>query len=246
MIGLTVIDNADGSGATATISGIDVEQYVEVLAVQVGVGTSLANWPVDQWTYVAGRTGPGTLNLPLSAGCFFAIAQGGDVSVPAYFLVTTAAESIQWNCMLAVQAAIRLANLPELLSASVVLVKLPREVLTKELSARYPLIAISPQPFSHSQASNVHDEGTYPVFVAAVDVDNREVAVAPRLPRHLLWLETISAMFRFQPLTGFPSVIGCEVENTDIVWPQGYDSNLLVGGLKLKFKTREPRGLRTF
>lgn len=65
---LTIVDQADGTGATATIAGsggLAMTVYTQTFSGDLGAGV---------WTVSGTRTGDGDVDLSLAAGHYFAYA----------------------------------------------------------------------------------------------------------------------------------------------------------------------------
>src|SRR5262245_26808805 len=107
---LTVTDNENGTGATATIAGSDPAQTVTVFVSPHSGGIS----PV--WTLAGSRSGDGTLALPVNPAYWFGYALGTvggapAVSVPTVFLASRSGQALLDLILDGVQARIQTLSL---------------------------------------------------------------------------------------------------------------------------------------
>src|SRR5262245_10565380 len=108
---VTITDNQNGTGATATIAGQDAGQTVTVFVSPFEVGTS----PLA-WTSAGSRVGNGTVSLPVQPAYYYAYALGvvsgvAAVSVPVYFLASIAPRAVLDRYLDAIQAKIQTLTL---------------------------------------------------------------------------------------------------------------------------------------
>lgn len=240
---LSVSDNGDATGATATISGAAAQSdntvYVQSFAGDLGGGG---------WASQGSITGNGNLALPLATGHYFAhvVSSLGElqaVSAVSYFAVTDGQESIHTRCLNAVQARIRLLALDGLASQRVVIEKVPAG---RNLTAGVglPAVILSPHRAAMPAAAGTNslDDVHYDVLVAIFDRDNQEPTLEANLDRHLLWRQQIARAFRNQRLAGVPEVINSEVEPAEGLLEEAWKRELMTSAVLLRFTSREMRG----
>jgi len=237
-LALSIVDNADGTGAVATVSGSDAGSTNTVYTVAAG-GTL--------WTSRGSRTGDGTVALSLSTGYHFAYCYGSLVSgSPALtpptqrFAVTSGTQSVQERILLAVEADIRAiapASLPGLPAAYVRAQMAPNEV-----PIGLPGVLITPQATDPNVGTlNNRDDFQKPAVVMIVDRNPKEYVA--RMGTYLLWRERIVRYFISQRLAGVPEVYSCRFEPAPIFDPKLPAYEFLVSAFTLRFLTREVRGV---
>ena len=119
---LTIADQADGTGATATVAGslgAAVTVYTDSFDGELGTGA---------WTSSATRTGDGTADLVLATGHHFAYAVAGALVSPVvYFTVTDGVAAVCQRIDEAVQARLRLIGLAGIANADIVVREVPTD-----------------------------------------------------------------------------------------------------------------------
>lgn len=239
---LSIVDHADGTGVTATISGFEPASnsllYLRAFNGDVGI---------SDWTVAGMFNSAGELSLSLAPGHYFvyAVSSAGGVQTATeviYFTVTDGVESIHSRCLAAVQARIRLLALEGVAEERVIIEKVPiaRNLAPEDL----PTIIVSPKraAMPADAGTNGLDDVHYDVLVALVDRDNQQPTDVELLDRQLLWRQQISRAFRNQRLVGVPEVINSAVEPDDGPHEHGWKHELLNTALRLRFTSREPRG----
>jgi hypothetical protein len=241
---LDLLDHADNTGATATVSDAALGTinwvYVQRFDGDLGGG---------DWSGAGSVSGNGDLELALATGHYFAYvhsSRGGAeaVSSVVYFVVTDGIESIHTRCLAAVQARIRLLALAGLSSARVVIEKLPvaRNLAT---GVGLPAVVLSPHraAMPPTAGTNSLDDVHYDVLVTIVDRDNQEPSLHENLDRHLLWRQQIARAFRNQRLSGVPEVIDAAVELAEGLSDESWKRELMTSAFLLRFTSREGRGM---
>ena len=249
---LSVSDNGDGSGATASIAGSDSSAEVTV-----SVGRFGGQLGSMAWNTAGSRVGNGGLSLSIPPGQYFGYASALDVdgtssvSPVIYFVATDGAEAIAYQCLTAAQARIQLLGLPNLEYGNVIVRKLP---IDRYLGAGQPtgLPAIRLTPATEQmpplEGVNAKDDVTYGVLCTIVDAYNQEPTLTANLPQFTLWRQSIARAFRSQRLPGVTSptggnpIINAIVEPADQLIPAAWSANLYASALLLRFVSREPRG----
>lgn len=242
---LSVEDNGDNTGATATLTGGHASA-TNTLKVQRWIGEI----GTGEWSTSASRTGPGTLSLSLSAGLYWArcdSAYGGEavVSNLVYFAVTTGAGSVHYQCLVAAQARIRGLELPGIADDSVLTRKLPLDrQIGPDFKPKLPCVLLTPmgvEQMNPRAGTNVRDDVGYPVLCSILSADNQKLELTD--DRELKWRERIARAFRNQRLPGVSEVYTTVVEPTSIIVPDGWLKNVWAQGLILRFISREVRGV---
>jgi hypothetical protein len=241
---LELVDNGDGTGATATIGDVAAESattvFVRSFSGELG-GTS-------DWIVRGARAGSGTLALDLPPGHYLAYAATSAdsmrlTSTVVYFAVTDGLEAIHARCLDAVQARIRLLLLDGLTDERIIVEKVP-VVRAMGDDIELPVIVLTPQrAVTPAEAgTNGADDVHYDVLVTIVDRDNQEPTLVEKLDQHLLWRQQIAKAFRNQRLPGVPEVINAAVDPAEGLQEHAWRRELMVSALRLRFTSRESRG----
>lgn len=189
---LVVVDQQDGTGATATIAGAagyTNDVYVYSFAAD---GTLTLE---DTFT----RSGNGTLDLVLGVGMYFAVMANDDffASTPAFFTVTDAAQSLYGDLLAAVQTTLISLGLAGI-GANVLLKKFVwfRDGVT------YPAAFVCPYNEQWpNQGTNASDDTGYGIAITLVRKSNRDNDLADG-DQLLSWRETVRKAFRSQRIGG--------------------------------------------
>ena len=204
MLTLTVADNADGSGATATVSGTSGAAWT-AFAQEVGPT------PAAGFSAAASGTGDRTAALP-GAGyfwCYVILAAGGPSGL-VYYAATDAAKAVYDRIVDGVVARLQgliFAPLPGGVAPPVVRQKaddvkqtgLPAVIVSlNDLDA-----SIEPEDFESQ------DMVFYPVRVTIRD--RADLSYQASTGQYLLWGQQCSRALRNQRLAGVAEVIDCEV-----------------------------------
>ena len=242
---LTVTDNGNGSGATATIAGSTPGTTNTVYTQSLETV-----WQPPIWQTSGSRTGNGTVSLALPPGHYLAYVisagSGSACSSTIYFVTTAGATSIKSQILAAVAVRIQSLNLANIATASIVVKKLP---ISRYLESASPNpIALPAVIVADVAPENMPPRGTcqlddvdYPIQVSLIEVDNQESTVQANHDQHLLWRETIEQAFRFQRLPGVTTVINCTVEPSAPIDQGAWMKNYYASALTLRFTSREPR-----
>ncbi len=239
---LSMVDHADGSGATATITSVEplanTLLYLRAFSGELGTG---------DWTAAGSFDPTGELSLVLVPGHYLAYAVSSasgvqTVSDVVYFTVTDGLESIHSRCLAAVQARIRLLALEGVAPQRVIIEKVP--VARNLAPENLPTIIVAPKraAMPAEAGTNGLDDVHYDVLVALVDRDNQQPTDVAQLDRQLLWRQQIARAFRNQRLPGVPEVINSAVEPDDGPHEHGWKHELFNTAIRLRFTSREPRG----
>jgi hypothetical protein len=231
MATLAVADKADGTGATATVTGSAGganQVYVQNVDGQLGAFA---------WTLGGTRTGDGTVNLALAKGYYWAycLTGGTVISNLAYFQVTDGADAVLSRVYAAAKALLQLLNLPFTQRvypsqfADSVAVQVPCTVLTTD-GARQ----------TDEAALNGRDDVGQPVRALVKDVclkfDDQKKAEYEK------WRQSIFRAFHNQRLPGVAESKMNKVE-LGVLSPAESPAPQTVFEVTIRCVTREVRGL---
>ena len=235
---LTVTDNANNTGALASIAGADA---ATVTVYYMGPRHTA-------WQNGGSRSGNGTLTLSIVKGYYWAYAAGTVSGSPAVslvspmFPVTAGTESLQERILDAVKSGIQAiataGSLPGLDPDSVY----QRKFVTQDTAFIYPcVLLVNVGAESYLGGTNIRDDLGHPVGVQIAT--SRGIDDVADMTGILLWRERIERYFITQLLAGVPEVIGCNVEFMPIFDPRLPDFSKTVSAFQLRFRTREFRGV---
>lgn len=231
-LSIAVTDNQDGSGATATISGSGGESGI----VQV------QQWGGAAWTQAAAFSGDGDVSLSLSAGYYWAVAiAAGGTSNLERFTVTTASQSIEERCLLAVQAGIQ--DMAAAGSIGVQAAHVYVKMALDDKNVRMPAVILTPAEPEQVRVTgtNAKDDIAYPVVVQIVDRNSQDYTA--KLSPYLLWRQNAMRYFRNQRLAGVSEVYNVEVSPEVIFDPMMPAYQYMVSAFVLRCIAREQRGI---
>lgn len=247
-LSLAILDNADSSGATATLAGADPGTTITVYTSPLATYTPGPTSP--PWAVAGSRVGDGTLSLP-GLGYFFAYALGtveGQLALapPVQYLASANADSVLDRCLNAIQGKIQgltLAGLdtpPGDLTAGQVYAK-PAIDLNK-LQVDLPAVFVTPggSEAIEGMVSGLDDIG-YPVAVTIVD--RWSPTYTPPAPTYYKWREQIHRALRFQRLPGVIEVYTVKPEPRAIVEWKTLEFNTFYCGILFRCISREGRGV---
>lgn len=229
---LTIVDNADGTGAVATIAGSTAGSTNEVFtqAISGGLGTA---------PEVSGgsRIGDGTVALSLTNGYYWAnvvstVNNCDAVSAAVYFLTTSGIDAVFKQCLDAVGAVIQGLVLTGISNTDVYVRKLPwnRNAVT-------PGIFITPKTETTIERANQTDDFGYGVQVTVVQKSNQNLTA--NLGAELLWRQQIRNAFIEQRLTAVEEVYSVTYEPGSVILPEGFAAMYDVQAMIFRCKTRE-------
>jgi hypothetical protein len=242
---LTLSDQQDGTGTTATIAGADGGTtntvYYQTFS---GLGTGT-------WTSAGSRTGNGTVDVAVTTGHYLVYVKSvnssgaSSVSSVVYTVVTAATNAMHYDILVGVQARIQSIGLSGITNASVVVSKIEDRKIWSLTGISLPAVIITPTIERSNPREGVTsaDTVTYGVRVTMLEKDNQEPTGTANLNRHLLWKEQIRKAFQNQALTGVASVYHGYVDPVDCIIPAAYAQNLMATTLLLRFSVRESRGI---
>lgn len=250
-LSLSMIDNGDGSGGKAVVSGADTNTTTTVFAQAVSgdLGTNI--W-VSQGTLSSGN---GTLAVaPVPLGYYWWYATGTvsgvtpTISNFVYQNVTNGLDPVHWRVMLGAQAVIQSLMLPGIANTNVVIRKVPTDRdVGQGKTYGFPCVQIAPviqeQMVPTEGVCQLDDVG-YPVGVFFVSNDNQDEV--QNHSRYLKWRQSTARALRNQRISTAHEIYNCYVEPNLIIDPSAFFSQMLfVSTLVLRFRSREVRGFGT-
>lgn len=242
--GLAVTDNADGTGAEATISDTDSGDTTIVYSQHINDDLSDGTW-----RFAGSRTGDGTVELDLDPGHYFVLAKtvtdNGYATSPVVHLVVTDGEDAILTAILeATKARIELLALTGLESV-VIQKKLDERLIGDGKQFDLPACVLAPMSVTSpaNAGTNAQDDVTYTIAVVFFSADNQVSGVEAKDERQFLWLQKTAWAFRQQRLPGVPTVQRTEVQPGEITPDEPWKDGWLASALLLKFTSRELRGL---
>lgn len=247
---LTIADDADGSGGTATVAGstggTTNTLYSQTINGELGSAT---------WTSRGSRTGDGTISVSISSPTTYywwkLVSTDGsdtDVSNLVYQPLTDGTEAVHYRFMLAIQA--RLQGLTfaaqsgggSIASADIVVRKVAID--QEGHIPDKPCILIAPgarEKINHAGGTNIRDEVSYPVGIVILAADNR--ALTTNLAAHLKWREQIvRALENFRP-TSVPEINRSTVDPEAIFPLPQWMKNLVASAVVCQGEAWQSRGL---
>jgi Putative Ig domain len=254
VVALAVMDNADGTGGSAVITGTDPaavntlywSQFAGIMGSQVW---TLINLPAG----INHRSGDGALAIGLSAAAAFVPA----MVVPGYFLwrldsllsgVTRPATAYQNLTNAGLQQLPR--RILDAVAARIIGLNLPGAgVNVSEQYVEQAIQGVTVFPTvlvcllgkdDFPQAGTSKDDIGIPVAVVWVDATASDLAANLTRNTNGRWL--IQQALRYTPLPGVPEVMLSLPEPDDMIRPDAFDKNRLVLPLRFRFITRTPRG----
>jgi hypothetical protein len=227
---LSIADQEDGTGATATVSGGDADA-THTIYVSV--------WPGGSFADEGDRVGNGTVDLSLTTGPYWAYCEasndyGTASSDMVAFRVTDGSESVLYQCLEAVRDVIRGLSLAGVSSDDIVFRKLPWD---REID--HPGVIVYPAPEAVQGATNLRDDVGYAIQVATIRVSNHDLVVG--LDVTSLWRQQIRRALHAKPLSGVSEVYTARVEPKEVTWGPGFQNMYDVGLLTVRLIAREPQ-----
>ncbi len=230
---LTVTDNANGTGATATISGSSGDSntvYVTQVTGQIGEAT---------WASGGTLVGDGTVTLTLANGFYFSycLTAPATISDLVYFGVTNGLDAVAVRIRAAVKTTLQLLNLPCTQTVHIIWDE------SDKANMRGPCSYIS-------TARLAENEEPYTNALDGIGRNHRIVILdrgvhkmnATELPTYELWRQAFMRAFRNQRV----NVTECRwasIEPAAVMAEDEVKGMVVVSAFILKVHTREPRGL---
>ncbi len=252
---LTLTDNQDSSGATATIAGSSGGANVVYVIAADMLFTAL-------WIASGSLVGDGDVTLSLVPGYYWAYvaSNGSTLSSIVYFPVSRANDSTYNRIKQAIKAKIQSLDFPALttppgaLPASQVYemaypnlnaINVPAVVIT-EWSLKGPIKEVVHHYGSSrggiAAGTNLRDDIAYPVVVSIID--RCDPTFTAPLPTYRLWRERIFRALRYQRLAGLPEVYTVvPLPGSMADWPKADAYHYFVSELEFEAVSRESRGI---
>ncbi len=236
---LSISDNANGTGGTATVAGSDAGSANSVYAAAVGAGAA--------WGLVGTRTGDGALTVNPGPGLrlFYASGTAGGspaISPPAAQTLTQSAQSVHYRCLTAVQGIVQGLGLPGIDANDIQVTWLD----ANRCQGLYDLPCVSISPLGSEGQPGVlcgRDDIEYPVLVSIEDAGMNDMQLG--LAGRTLWRQGIFRSFRNQPLPGVSEIVTTVTDPRPVLDPSWFmrEDLRFVSALLFKFRSREPRGV---
>lgn len=233
---LTAVDQEDGTGATATITGSTAG------STNVIYTAPLSSLGSVSFTSSGTRVGDGTVDLALSSGLYWAycVSTLSGVSATSNFIllrVSSGLDPIYYQCMDEVRDTILTLSLSGIADADVRVQKLPWRA--QQVA---PGIFITPtsESLNPREGTNERDDIGYPVQVVMIQASNRDQT--SNFTRFLLLRQRIRWAFHNQPMV-VPEVHTCYVEPGAVILPTAFEGQFDVQSLIVRCLSREQRGL---
>lgn len=231
MATLSVVDAADGTGATATISGSSGGSntvYTQSVDGVIGAGS---------WSLGGTRTGDGAVTLSLAKGYYFAYClTGSTLSGLSYFGVTDGLDPVPDRCFAAVKSRLQLLNLDctvrvyDYTFAADPAVKHPCTLLTTEGTRQTDEAALNGRDdWGHEIRVLIRDSGV--AFDEAMKA------------RFRLWRQAITRAFQNQRLPGVIESVRCKVSPGPLLRQVPDLKRVAESELTVRCICREVRGL---
>lgn len=233
---LTLSDNGDGTGATATIAGSSPGSTNTVYTAPWSGGIGGA-----EWTNQGSRVGDGMLSLAIESGAYWAYVQStlaGEsvVSTLVGVSATAGGESVWERCLTAVAAKLQALSLAGIASSSIVVRKLPWN-----RNQIMPGLFVTPTQETLSPATNLRDDVGYGVQLTLVRPSNQDLSAD--LSTELAWREQVSRAFRESALADVDEVFTVRIEPGPIIDPASFAAQYDVQTLVVRCVAREARGV---
>lgn len=237
-LGVTFADNADGTGAVATVVGSG--------GAGVSVRTTRVTgdlWPPTLWSAPLTRTGDGTVAVPLTVGTYFGYAAtAAEATAPAAFGVTdtvaAAPTAVATACRDAVAARLALLSLPGV-------VRIHDETWLESANKDFPCLVLSMDGLREQEEAGLDglDLIAHPVRVSICDrMDARDRKKLRE--RYEPWRQAVSDAFRWQKIPGVSALYNhTTVEHLDIADPRNPTFQSFVSALILWCWVYRTRGI---
>lgn len=229
---VTIADNADNTGATATISGSS--------AGTVTVYTLLVSGPLSQnsWVSSGSRTGNGTVSLSLQTGFYFVYAKESTTLTDLVDVrVTTGAESVVGRCVSAIATLLGQLDLPCTANIYDIL-------YSNQPNLTYPCIVLTYEDARQTDemTTNGRDDIGHPIRILVKDIVQKYDSAKRETYRS--WQERIRRCFISQRLPGVVEIVRNKVEYGPVnVIDSSFPQSVLE--IVVRAVTREVRGVGT-
>lgn len=250
-VSLSIADNADGTGATATIAGGNAgdTNVVFTVAIQLLIQGILGPAWINQGSLV----GNGNLALKVYPGYYWAYLQnttvGGVVtlSIPQYFAANLAAQAVQTRIRQAVVARFQGLNLKSVVAtdgAKIPANRIYSKMMPGQTTVEYPCVMVTEEGEAETEitGTNARDDLGHPIHVMIYD--NVDPNDDTRLPNYERWREQLQRSLRSQRLFQVPEHYQTILRNKIMIDPRTFSEwyRNFQTGFTAVFKTREVRG----
>jgi hypothetical protein len=240
-LALSIIDAADGTGGTATVSGSAGGSANSVYCATFAAGVGAL-----AWTLAGSRTGDGTVAVAPGTGYYLwyldSLSGGSHaVAPPVYQNLSSGEQSVHYRCLLAVQNLVQALGLAGMNAGQIQITWLD----AARCQQLYSLPCVSISPLGREGQPGLLtglDDIEYPVLVSIEDAGQGDMSLD--IPGRTLWRQSIFRCFRHQRLSGVPEIITTDVDPNPVLderWFVGQDLRF-VSSLLFRFRSREPRG----
>jgi hypothetical protein len=237
---LSLVDNADGTGLTATVAGANSTAEVNVYTAAWNGG-----FLATAFALAGTRTGNGDVALPVSLGYHWVVAIATDEkhgSVEASVLLgaraTDGTDPLHWQCLLGAQSLIQALSLEGLAEENVQIQLLPWRDLPS------PGVILTPLRDPRAPNDNARDKISWHVQAALIVAkSNQTKDNEDAIKRILDWRFRISNSFSEQSLTGVEDAYTCHVDCGPVVIPAGFEQNFNLSAFTLRFESQVVRGV---
>ena len=234
---LTVADQADGTGATATITGATAGTTNTVYT---------AAWPLSTFASSGSRVGNGTVDLSLSTGPYLAYVLSDLSGVQALsnlvqFRATGGTLSVHEQCLEAVRDMISALSLTDITDTDVIVQKFAWNTTPATITEG---IFVCPSGEINQPTSNQRNTVIYPVLVVFVAKSNRVLTTG--LSRMLTWREQVRRAADSAPtatnaiVAAVSELYRCEVQPGECFNWTGFGAMWDIGFLTIRCMAREP------
>jgi len=230
---LSIVDNTDGTGALATISGSAAGVTNTVKVYQFSQNLGRLGSPTNY-----SRVGDGTLALPVANGAWWAeivstLGVEFAIGSPFFFWASTFSEVVWWRLMLRAQAVIQGLNIPEFAANEILISKLPINLLAPAGRG----IFLHPTPETIEFKWNTSDVYGFGILVAICEKSDGEGLTG--LNNDLRWRQTVQDAFKltpvYNPFSGIPEFNNLtKFEPGSVVLPEAWLAQYDAGSFILR------------
>lgn len=238
---LSVADQEDGTGATATVSA-GAAGATNTVYISPWSGSLIQ----AAWTEAGERTGNGTIDLTLDEGLYWSVCLSvatdgsGTLSDLVGFRVSDGLDPIHYRICVAVKEKIQALSLPDIDAAKVKVLKLPWNV-RNEIGTKG--IVVSPVRETNKPADNHRDDIAWGVQVAFLRAVNEASGADAAMKHSLKNRQLVELAFSDKLLAGVDEVYETTVEPASVYVPPGFESQYDIGILLIRAKTQLYRGI---
>lgn len=236
-IGLGIVDNKDGSGAVATISGAGGAETVFLFAY-----TFTGDNNIQMTTaFTSSRVGNGTISAAVEIGNYIWSAVGVSTSALVKQNVTDGSQPVHYRILNAVAARVAAIGFTSWLPSNKIFVRWAsgRQSISKDGTPAVYVCPIGQE--SYIDVVLNRDDIGYPVAILLVDLLQNNAIL--NLARGLDFRARVAKSLRNQRLPDVPEVYLANIYPDVICDPGAYAANVLVSAVVFRFFIREGRGI---